>query len=337
MRWFWMGGLLVVLAWPQSITAQVVFGPTGGAVVNRNGFSLGYHSKRFNISASFGHTSVYNYGLIGPPVFGSWYGYASPWIAPPVYYGPSPYFYGANPFFLPPQPLVISLPPIIVQQPIILPVRFEEPVEPPKVANPERFIVIQPDRGNNVARNPNPPPPARVDKEPKEVDLGVQPADLPLAPRRAGNALAEADRRLVEGRAAFARGEYGRALDHFCGATTAAPAESTGYFLLAQAQFAVGKFDEAVASIAAGMELQLDWPTSRFEPRALYKQNAQAFDFHLRNLRAALEIAPNDARLLFLLGVELWFDGNQQMARPLLERAAELARDPAPIWLFLRK
>jgi hypothetical protein len=92
-----------------------------------------------------------------------------------------------------------------------------------------------------------------------------------------------------------------------------------------------------VASIAAGIELRRDWPMSRFDPRLLYMGNAATFDFHLRNLRAALDASPDDPRLLFLLGVELWFDGKRDEAKPLLDKAARLTGDPAPISVFFGK
>jgi tetratricopeptide (TPR) repeat protein len=248
---------------------------------------------------------------------------------------PPPFFFGANPYFPPPviiTPQIIVQQPVVVQQPIVQ-ARADVPVEPVKVSNPERFIVIQPGApANNAGGNP-----ARVEKPVKEVDLGVRPAELPLAPRRASNPLAEADQRNEDGRAAFARGEYGRALEHFRRAVLIAPAESTGYFLLSQAQFAAGKYDEAVGSITLGVDLRRDWPMSRFDSRALYKQNGAAFDFHVRNLRAALEELPDDPRLLFLLGVELWFDDRRAEAGPLFQKAARFARDPTPILAFLAK
>jgi Tetratricopeptide repeat len=331
MRWLTLAGAFTILACPNSVSAQPKKLPPGLGGHVGGGISLNHHSKRLDFSAFQGRSSVYQYGLIGPPACGNWYGYASPWVAPP------PYYFGANPFFLPPPPPVIVAPPIVIQQPIfvqpIVQARADVPVEPVRVANPERFIIIQPGMPlNNAGGNA-----AKVDKPAKEVEFGVKPAELPLAQRRAANPLADADQRIEDGRTAFARGEYGRALEQFRQAVMIAPAESTGYFLLSQAQFAIGKYDEAVVSIKLGLELRSDWPMSRFDSRAPYKLNGAAFDFHIRNLRAALDAAPDDLRLLFLLGVELWFDDKRDEARPLFQKAARLARDPAPILTFLGK
>jgi hypothetical protein len=318
MRAFMLGGLLAFLAAPPIASAQPKLPPPKGGGFFDGGLGLNYHSRHLNIAAFLG----------GPLPNGGWYGFASPWLAPPPA-GPPPFFFGPNPFFLPPPQPIVIVPRVVVQQPIVQ-VKAEEPAGPPKIANPDRFIVIQPGQANNVAEK-------KLFEKPKEVDLGVRPAELPLAPVRAGNALADADRQLADGRAAFGKGEFGRALEHFRRATVIAPAESAGYSLLSQAQFAVGKYDEAVTSIASGMQLRRDWPMSRFDPRGLYKGNAATFDFHLRNLRAALDASPDDPRLLFLLGVELWFDGKRDEAKPLLDKAARLARDPAAIWPFLGK
>src|SRR6266508_694465 len=149
MRWFVLSGLLIGFVCPQSVSAQPKLPPPGGGFINGGGLSLNYNSKRLNISASIGRSSYYHYGLIGPPPVGNWYGFASPWVAPPPpMYGPPPFSFGANPFFLPPSPPVIVAPQIILQQPItqqqIVQAKAEEPAEPLKVANPERFIIIQP-------------------------------------------------------------------------------------------------------------------------------------------------------------------------------------------------
>ena len=43
---------------------------------------------------------------------------------------------------------------------------------------------------------------------------------------------------------------------------------------------------------------------------------------------------PDNPQLLFLLGVQLWFDGNRDEARPLFAKAARLATDPATAEAF---
>jgi tetratricopeptide (TPR) repeat protein len=206
------------------------------------------------------------------------------------------------------------------------------------VPDPGRFNIIRPDK---QAAPPAAPPPAAqkkpADKKAPDVNLGVEPGNFPLARAAAANPQVEADRQVEAGHDAFLKGEFGLAIEHFRHATARLPDEAVNWFLLAQVQFAIGKYDDAVASINAGMKRDPEWPQSRFQSREIYGNNHAAFDVHLQNLRNSLAADPNDPCLLFLLGVELWFDGKRDEARALLERAAQLAKDPAPAQAFLKK
>ena len=106
------------------------------------------------------------------------------------------------------------------------------------------------------------------------------------------------------------------------------PQEHLAYFLLAQAKFALGKYQEAVASIQAGMRIQDKWPSALFWPRDLYEGNVADYTDQLDNLAAALAQYPNDPVLLFLTGYELWFDGKHEEARPYFLRSAARSVDP---------
>jgi hypothetical protein len=323
----WIGVALLALLGAESARAQFVAGRVGGAYTAGSSLSLGYQGKRFVVGVSFGPTSIYRYRLIGPPFMGGLYGCA----------GPGPLF---APSFAT-SPLIVIQQPIIVRQPVIVVPPPPELTGEPRVPDPDRFIVIKPNKPNDLARNkaPNPvlAPPAKVAAKPKAVDLGIVPAELPLAPARAANPRAEAERQIELGQSAFAKGEYGRSIECFRRAVTVMPDGAPAWFLLSQAQFAVGKFDDAVASIVDGLKVQPDWPASRFQSRELYGNNAGAYAAHLDNLRAALAANPDDPRLQFLLGVHLWFDGQKVAARPLFEQAAKLAKDPKPIERFWKK
>ena len=282
-----------------SASAQFLPPPPGVGFINGGGFSFGYHSRRFGLFGSFGSSSFYSYGGY-PPVWGGYYGYSS--VVP------------------------LFPPTIVIQQPVIVPPR-PQPVndpEPPPI-DLERFIVISPDKPlkKEVARIPPPNPPAKIERPLKPVELGIKIGELPLALKPEMNPRAEADRQVEWGRTAFSNGEMGRALERFKKAVATAPAEATGYFMLAQTQFALGKYLDAVANLEAGLKHRPDWPQARFKPRELYGLNPAMFDEHLRQLRTALEATPADPRLQFLLGVELWFDGKQDEAKRLFEMAAK--------------
>ena len=217
--------------------------------------------------------------------------------------------YGFVPYYYTPFVQVLPLP-YFVQQPA-----FAVPA----------LIPLIPDRGNGVPPDINPPVkkpkapalPGKFGPVPKPMDVGEDPP----APRGAVPGRAEADKVVDAGRKAFADGQYGRALELFRRAAELTPNEPSNYFNIAQAQFALGKYREAVAAVAAGMALRPDWSDARFSPRDLYAKNPAAFDDHLKALRQAAESFADDSRLAFLLGHQLWFDGQRDEAKALILKA----------------
>jgi hypothetical protein len=186
----------------------------------------------------------------------------------------------------------------------------------------------------SVPREPVRPAPASPDKMPQPEPPPPKPAAPP--PRRE-QPLDEAGQLVQLGQAAFARQQYGLAALRFRQASTADPVAARPHFLLAQAHFALGKYGDAVAAIHAGMRLQADWPQNPFRPRLeLYQGKEADFDWHLQRLATVLSKNPEDATFLFLLGYQLWFDGQRMEALPLFLRARPSAENPAFIDRFLK-
>src|SRR5262249_39934242 len=144
----------------------------------------------------------------------------------------------------------------------------------------------------------------------------------------------ESDRQVKLGKDAFKAGEYGRAAERFRQAVTAAADRPMPHFLLAQAEFALGRYREAVVAIHDGLKRRPDWPTGDFKPRDLYGKVAD-YPADLERLGRAVARQPEDAALLFLYGYQLWFDGRRPEARTHLEKALPLVADPAPLRRFL--
>jgi cytochrome c-type biogenesis protein CcmH/NrfG len=228
-------------------------------------------------------------------------------------------------------PPVVSLPPIIINNNVVVNPdggRDDRRAERDPLED-DRFLRIVP-RKQAAPKpaervRPEPPPPA-----PKKAE---KPADMPAPRKPAPDKLADNPKdenaRLINlGQEAFAAGEYGRAERRFEQAVRAEPREPATYFLLSQAQFALGKFQEAVESIEAGMRRKADGPGERFRPRLLYAGNDDDFNNHMARLADTLERNPNDFFLLFLRGHQLWFNGEQAEARKLFERAVKLAPEP---------
>jgi hypothetical protein len=227
--------------------------------------------------------------------------------------------YGAAPFWYGPGWYRYSPPPVIVQNII------QTPPPIPLVTGPVREPVI----------------PAEFDPPPKPVVRAKAPVKLPPrveveAPPKRAVGRAEADRIVEAGRKAFADGQYGRTLELFRKAADITPNEPSAHYLVSQAYFALGKYREAVAAIAAGMALRADWSEARFNSRDLYWKKPAVFDDHLAALRQAAIAFPDDPALQFLLGHQLWFDGKPEEARPFLLKARAGGKD-TPAEAFVLK
>jgi Tetratricopeptide repeat len=155
------------------------------------------------------------------------------------------------------------------------------------------------------------------------------------APRQELKPKEEAARQMTLGKQAFAAQEYGRAAARFQEAIRVAPDEALAYFLLAQADLALGKYREATAAIHEGLRRKADWPASDFRPIELYGGNVADYTEHLDQLRQAQNQNPNDPVLLFLYAYQLWFDGRQDEARILFRKALPLVTEPRFLHLFL--
>jgi len=295
----------------QAYQLQVQNGPYSYAVE-------GYRRFPYPI-ASFGY-SAYNFNNY--PAFGA------PYYPYPVYQQPSP---------------------IIVQQPIIIQQNNNPAANNPGAGNgfngnnllpAKRFgdglaipLDVKPAAKNDAPRvavpklGPAPQPAAKAPAaapKPEMPRVAARPVGVDLA-KKAGAA----------GKTAFAAGEYGRALELFRKAADLNPNDATTYYLLAQTQFAVGKYREAVASLSAGMTFKGDWSAAKFKPRDLYGKAAETFDRHIDELRAAVVQYPDDASLSFLLGHQLWFDDKPDQAKPHLTKAKAAGRGASPAELFL--
>jgi len=234
-----------------------------------------------------------------------------------------------------PPPLVIGAPPVGLPDQRPRP-RAEE-VEPPDekplpgaVAGGFRPVRPQ-DRAQ--ARQPVPAAPKQPEA-PKEKPKEAAP-EMPRPPQPEADPKAESARLTVLGKDAFAAGEYGRAAQRFRQATRVDPTNARAQFLLAQAEVALGKYDQAVEAIQAGLQLEPAWPMAKFRPVMLYDGNVADWPAHLQRLEDALTRHPDDPVLLFLNAYELWFDGRQDEARALFQRAAAVAPDKSLSERFL--
>lgn len=309
--------LLAVVVLAAGGTAQIPIrpipvwprGPGVGIGVSVRPFGYPYYSYPYFRGYSYTSISIYS-----PPVVV---------VAPVVVNNPAPQAQ-ADPVALNPNQPVIADPLVIkpkAQQPAVA--AMDDAPLPGAPAGKFRPIAPE-ERAAAAAPAPVQPRPAKR-----------QPPPLPQPRAPDPDPKIEYAWLIALGREAFAAQEYGRATQRFRQATALVPNEQLAHFLLAQAEFALGKYREAVVAIHAGMRRQRDWPTTPFRPRDLYGANAADYDEHGRRLQAAVTGQPNDPVLLFLYAYQLWFDGRRDDALPLFRKALPLVADSQFIEWFL--
>ncbi|HEV3344997.1 MAG TPA: tetratricopeptide repeat protein [Pirellulales bacterium] len=148
-------------------------------------------------------------------------------------------------------------------------------------------------------------------------------------------ALARGRQFLEYGDARFRKQEFSEALQRYRKAAEAAPNLADAYFRQGLAQAALGRYQPAVNSFKRGLAIEPDWPGGEFRLRQLYGDSLAAKQMHLEQLALAAEKQPENAELMFLLGVELFFDGQPARARTFLERSAELGLEGEVVHGFL--
>jgi hypothetical protein len=304
------------------------------------GYAFGGFGVGFSKHARHTHVSAYLSG--GSGYYSS--AYLSPYVVP--YYPVGVSRVTVVQVYAPP-PVVIGAPPAGFddERPPRLPPRPPaEEVNPPDEkplpgAAAGGFRPVRPEN-RAAAQKPVPPPPKPPDEPPAKPPAPKEKPpehvpEPPRPPRPEADPRAESARLSALGKDAFAAGEYGRAAQRFRQAIQVNPRDAQAHFLLAQAEVALGKYDEAVDAIYAGLRIDPDWPTSKFRPVQLYGDNVADLPEHLKHLEDALTRQPDDAVLLFLYAYQLWFDGRQEEARRLFQRAAAVAPDKSYSERFL--
>ncbi len=167
------------------------------------------------------------------------------------------------------------------------------------------------------------PPPARS-ASPFRRDRVTN--DDPSSPGRSTNSAAMALGRkyIGYGDENFLNQRYSEANQRYRKATLAAPALAEGYFRAGFATVALGRYEAAAQIFKRGLNVDPNWPQSPFRINDLYGANQSEKAAHLESLAKAATEDPTNGDLLFLVGVELYFDGQKDRARTFFERADQL-------------
>jgi len=160
-----------------------------------------------------------------------------------------------------------------------------------------------------------------------EEDRGDEPAAPPRG--TSDRALALAWRFIGVGDAQFGSQKYRDAYQRYKRAAQSAPGLADVYFRQGLALMALGNYDLAARSFKRGIDLDAAWARSGFRLDELYGENQAAKTAHLETLAQAASNDPDNADLLFLVGVMLHFDGQSGRARPFFEEASRLGHAAA--------
>lgn len=140
------------------------------------------------------------------------------------------------------------------------------------------------------------------------------------------------------GDAHFANKKYAEALQRYQEAVQLDAELPEAHLHMGFALLAMGKYDQAVQAFQRGLELNPNWPASSFRLQQLYGPPEGERLAHRNALARAAAAKPNDANLLFLLGIMFYFDQMPDQARRCFVEAARLAGDKtAHLDPFLRR
>ena len=122
----------------------------------------------------------------------------------------------------------------------------------------------------------------------------------------------------------FGKQSYLSAAERYKTAAQAAPDVAEPYFRQGFAYVAMGKYESAARAFRRGLRVRADWSTSPFRLDQLYGADQIAKTSHVESLAKAVEANPLDAELLMVLGLEIFFDGQQPRSEVFFTRAAQL-------------
>ena len=284
---------------------------SGRSVVRAHHGSGGHHSSHYYHPRHHGAHRHFPYSPYG---YGYRY-YRYPYSYP-YYHGPYRGYYYPGPVFLPAETLYG---PEAVK-------RFmgvDHWFRPGSNVN----VIVTPNQGNRPVENA---------AEPQQLPRPApnQPAPNQPAPNQRVTLLAW--KFIGFGDAHFGNQQYADANERYQKAAGIAPQLADAWFRQAFALVAMGRHELAVRAIKRGLELEPNWATSDFRLGELFGGNGPAKTAHVETLAKASDKNPNDADLLFLLGVHLHFDGKPQRAVPFFQRAKQLlGGDDAHLKRFL--
>lgn len=172
-----------------------------------------------------------------------------------------------------------------------------------------------------------------------EAGQAPQAAAQPVKLRKSSaTARARAQQLLAVADADFRAQKYVEAASRYRRATQTAPDLAEAYFRKGQAEIALSRYESAADSCKRALEVDPAWPKSNLRLANLYGGNQAAKAAHVEKLAQQAAANPNDTNLRFLIGIELFFDGQLDRAKKFFQQAAALnPGDDAHLLAFLQE
>lgn len=165
------------------------------------------------------------------------------------------------------------------------------------------------------ARVLEPAAPVRREADPPRVEE-------PRVKEAPADARTRSDRYLREGDKLFAKQRYHEALTQYKSATAVDSSSAGSHFRQGFALIATERFPQAAEEFRRGLSLDPRYVHADFRLGELYGTNRAPFTRHLDALAAAALERPDDAELMFALGVTLHYDGQADRATKFFAKAA---------------
>jgi len=130
---------------------------------------------------------------------------------------------------------------------------------------------------------------------------------------------------VAAGRRAFRAGQYELALSHWRYALVGDPKNGGIQLLVAQAHFALGKYQAAATALQTGVQIlpQSEWGQVVQDYSNLYA-NVQSYKDQLKALENARNAKPDDPAMRFVLGYQFGYLGHPKHAVAELDKSLEL-------------
>ncbi len=198
--------------------------------------------------------------------------------------------------------------------------------QPPPDPNRGLFVDREQDRIEVKIDRQAPPvrrPPIALGPVPAVPAMPPAALEVPrpqLPPVPLADPKAEYQRLILDGKAAFARGAYGRAAERFGQAIDLRPADAAAWFLRSQAGVALGKYLDAADDLREGLTLAPAGLLAGFVVADLYGPKAADYADHRRLLEQTRTRFAGDVNLARLAAVQCWLAGDRAEARARMDK-----------------